>query len=115
MLVWLGSKTINTQPPICENRLQVMAEARAFFQVAYKRLIDNVPRAIDIDIIKKLSTTTQDALILNFALTKEGGNERARAWLAESADGAAKREELEKKRARLAGARLTLTQFATSG
>ncbi|KAF9026327.1 hypothetical protein BDZ89DRAFT_1161318 [Hymenopellis radicata] len=40
----------------------LMAGVRAYFQVAYKRIIDNVPRAIDYDGVITLSTRVNDAL-----------------------------------------------------
>ncbi|KAK4705660.1 hypothetical protein P7C70_g541, partial [Phenoliferia sp. Uapishka_3] len=91
--------------------LITMAEARAFFQIAFKRIIDDVPRAIDADFIRPLGKCLLSRLVEGLGIHAEGGIDVARAWLAESEEVALQREELGNHRALLEKARKSLSSF----
>ncbi|KAF5339054.1 hypothetical protein D9758_014124 [Tetrapyrgos nigripes] len=66
-----------------ETELQVMAEVRGYFQVAYKRIIDNIPSFIDLRFVKALSKELQPFLITKFGLGNSSASERCAQYLAE--------------------------------
>ncbi|KAF4578240.1 hypothetical protein EYR36_000047 [Pleurotus pulmonarius] len=45
------------------DEIQVMANVRAYFQVAYKRIIDGIPLAIERDLNRALAVSLNDALV----------------------------------------------------
>ncbi|EKM56257.1 uncharacterized protein PHACADRAFT_140877 [Phanerochaete carnosa HHB-10118-sp] len=94
-----------------EEELIVMAETAAYFHVAYKRIIDNVPRAIDYDFLRAIARELQGALITGLGLGEENATERARAYLAEDEGVTAQRAQLEQKRVRLEAVQHRLYNF----
>ncbi|KAL8280557.1 hypothetical protein RQP46_007205 [Phenoliferia psychrophenolica] len=49
----------------CAEEIDVMASVQAYWKVAYKRIIDNIPRAIDADIVQRLHEDAQHLLTTN--------------------------------------------------
>ncbi|GJE98371.1 P-loop containing nucleoside triphosphate hydrolase protein [Phanerochaete sordida] len=94
-----------------EEQLIVMAETAAYFHVAYKRIIDNVPRVVDHDFLGEIARGLQGALVAGLGLGDAGAAERARAYLAEDDGVTAQRALLEQKRARLEGVQSRLYNF----
>ncbi|KAF9507704.1 hypothetical protein BS47DRAFT_1488702 [Hydnum rufescens UP504] len=88
-------------PDPFERELIVAAEVRAYFQVAYKRVIDNIPRAIDLDFIRALGDQVQNALIDKLQIGLEEGRDRAASYVADDPRVSLGRDELEGKTARL--------------
>lgn len=76
-----------------------------------QRIIDNVPRLLDADLVIPLGPTMHQALIKELSVSAEGGRERCRAFLAESQIVARQREELNNKKARLGKARDAIRTF----
>ncbi|KAJ7590318.1 P-loop containing nucleoside triphosphate hydrolase protein [Mycena floridula] len=88
-------------PDEYEEELIVMAEVRAYFHVSYKRIIDNVPRVIDHDFLRKLAEELQGILTSKLGLDQEGASQKAATWLSEDPDIVETRKGLESTKARL--------------
>jgi len=80
--------------------LEIMAEVRAYFQVAYKRFGDNIPKQIDNDFIRGFEKDLHMTL-MGMEITVE----TCRKWLQESPANTKRREELLGKKARFESAR----------
>ncbi|KAH9921275.1 P-loop containing nucleoside triphosphate hydrolase protein [Amylocystis lapponica] len=98
-------------PDEYEEELQVMAEVRAYFQVAYKRVIDYVPLAIDHLFLYEFAAGLQAFLIARLELGTPSAPARCAAFLAEPANVVAQREELVGRKKRLEGVQMELFNF----
>ncbi|KZO95027.1 hypothetical protein CALVIDRAFT_187292 [Calocera viscosa TUFC12733] len=85
-----------------------MAETRAYFQVAYKRIIDNVPHAIDRNFIFPLARAIHEALISGLQMNTIEGAEKCREYLKENPHVVHKRETLHSTKKRLDRAKAEL-------
>ncbi|KAL5536401.1 hypothetical protein ACEPAF_223 [Sanghuangporus sanghuang] len=83
-----------------EQELLMMAEASAFFRIAYKRIIDNLPRLIDVDFLKGLRSGMNAALFSGLRLDK-ADKDTAKRYLSEDPDTTHRRHSLEVRRDRL--------------
>ncbi|KAI0072419.1 hypothetical protein K474DRAFT_398426 [Panus rudis PR-1116 ss-1] len=101
-------------PDPYEREMDVMAEVRAYFQVAYKRIIDNVPMTIDHSFLFEFSSTLQSYLIEKLGLGSENATSRCSAYLAEDPTIVAEREELLAKKKRLISVQNELYQYGFS-
>ncbi|KZT61041.1 hypothetical protein CALCODRAFT_514981 [Calocera cornea HHB12733] len=97
-----------------EEEIIVMAETRAYFQIAYKRIIDTIPQAIDFIFIRPLADTVQHDLISGLQFDSPDAHERCRAYLAESPQKAMRRQRLIADRERLKKAREALKAIGFS-
>ncbi|KZT66613.1 hypothetical protein DAEQUDRAFT_714663 [Daedalea quercina L-15889] len=118
LLTQLGYKGLRLEdlgklnpPDEFEEELQVMAEVRAYFHVAYKRVIDYVPLSIDHLFLYGLSERLQDTLIEKLGLGSAKSTERCVAYLSEDANVVAARTELTGKRERLESVQKELDNF----
>ncbi|KAF9020772.1 hypothetical protein BDZ89DRAFT_261853 [Hymenopellis radicata] len=84
-----------------EHALEIMADVRAYFQVAYKRYIDNIPLAIDYDLVQGLDRGLLVTLYERLGIHGAKGQEICRELAQESPQMADRREELTKKLERL--------------
>ncbi|KAG9045356.1 hypothetical protein FS837_006454 [Tulasnella sp. UAMH 9824] len=84
-----------------EEVLIVMSEVRAYWQVAYKRIIDLLPLTIDEDFVVGLAQDAQDILMEGLGLTGLDANKQAAEFLAEDPDIVAERDQLMSKLARV--------------
>ncbi|KAI0250048.1 P-loop containing nucleoside triphosphate hydrolase protein [Lactifluus subvellereus] len=84
-----------------DDALKIMADVRAYFQVAFKRFVDNVPKAIDELLVLGLAKGLQDALSNGIGFDSPGAHERCTRLLAESPRIAEKRERLTARQNRL--------------
>ncbi|KAG8941757.1 hypothetical protein FRC03_003997 [Tulasnella sp. 419] len=66
-----------------EEELTVMAEVRAYWQVAYKRIIDVLPLSIDEDFICAIAAKTQEMMVTELGLSDTDATEKVRAYIAE--------------------------------
>jgi Dynamin GTPase effector domain len=66
-----------------------------------QRVIDNIPRAIDLDFIRALGDQVQNALIDKLQIGLEEGRDRAASYVADDPRISLGRDELEGKTARL--------------
>ncbi|KAI9441570.1 P-loop containing nucleoside triphosphate hydrolase protein [Lactarius indigo] len=89
----------------------IMADVRAYFQVAYKRFVDNIPMCIDRTLLRGVTVGLEDALFDGLGINGPGGYERCRKLLSEPGDVVERRSELEKRRLRLQLARKELTEL----
>ncbi|KAF4598880.1 hypothetical protein EYR38_007292 [Pleurotus pulmonarius] len=87
-----------------EPAMTIMAEVRAYFQVAYKRFVDNIPLAIDQELILGLERDILPTLYSRLGLNSEDGMRICQELTQESPQVAGKREELKKRWERLSAA-----------
>ncbi|KAJ7064507.1 P-loop containing nucleoside triphosphate hydrolase protein [Mycena amicta] len=81
--------------------LEIMADVRAYFQVAYKRVTDNIPLAIDYELVRGVGRDLLPLLYNNLGVGGKEGDRICRELAQESPSVANKREELTKKMERL--------------
>ncbi|KAJ7064490.1 P-loop containing nucleoside triphosphate hydrolase protein [Mycena amicta] len=81
--------------------LEIMADVRAYFQVAYKRVTDNIPLAIDYELVRGVGRDLLPLLYNNLGVGGKEGDRICRELVQESPSVANKREELTKKMERL--------------
>ncbi|GJF00698.1 P-loop containing nucleoside triphosphate hydrolase protein [Phanerochaete sordida] len=96
-----------------EPALHIMATVRAYFQVAYKRFVDNVPNAIDYELVLSLARDRglETALLQGLGITGPDGFARCKEFLQEPPNVVARREELHKRWERLDSARRELMEM----
>ncbi|KAI9465220.1 P-loop containing nucleoside triphosphate hydrolase protein [Lactarius psammicola] len=97
-------------PDPMEPAIGIMADVRAYFQVAYKRFVDNVPMSIDRAMVRGLTPDLEKVLFNGLSINGPGGYERCRRLLSEPEDIVERRSELEKRRQRLLSARKELVE-----
>ncbi|KIO22290.1 hypothetical protein M407DRAFT_216692, partial [Tulasnella calospora MUT 4182] len=91
---------------------EIMAEVRAYFQVAYKRFSDNVPKQIDTDFVRGI-TKNLDVVLLS-RMMNNLTEARCREYLEEPPEIVGKRKELEARIKRLQAAKDRLLEFNQS-
>ncbi|KAE9397406.1 hypothetical protein BT96DRAFT_1020873 [Gymnopus androsaceus JB14] len=99
-------------PDEYEKELKVMAEVRGYFQVTYKRMIDNIPCFIDLLFVRKLGDTLQPFLISKFGMGTPSANERCASYLGEDPVVVANREELLARKKRLESVDRELDEYS---
>ncbi|KAF5349459.1 hypothetical protein D9757_012431 [Collybiopsis confluens] len=99
-------------PDEYETELRVCSEVRGYFQVAYKRMIDNIPRFIDLLFVRELARTLQPFLIAKFGLGTPSANERCASYLGEDPAVVARREELLARKKRLESVERELDEYS---
>ncbi|KAK7030959.1 hypothetical protein VNI00_013906 [Paramarasmius palmivorus] len=85
-----------------EPALKIMAEVRAYFQVAYKRFVDMVPLTIDYELVRGLDRDILTTLLSGLDIHGKDGIRICREFAQESPQLAGRREELSKKLERFA-------------
>ncbi|KAL0955559.1 hypothetical protein HGRIS_001798 [Hohenbuehelia grisea] len=88
-------------PDAMEPALNIMAEVRAYFQVAYKRFADNVPLTIDRELIFGLDTGLVEILQARLGITGPHGQRICQELVEERPAVAEQRKDLKKKLERL--------------
>ncbi|KZT22318.1 hypothetical protein NEOLEDRAFT_1171464 [Neolentinus lepideus HHB14362 ss-1] len=88
--------------------VEIMAETRAYFQVAYKRVTDIVPLAIDCELVRGLETGLEQALLKGLGIGRPEGARICRELTQEETGLSVRREELVKKLERLESAKAEL-------
>ncbi|KAI9465219.1 P-loop containing nucleoside triphosphate hydrolase protein [Lactarius psammicola] len=91
-------------PDPMEPAIGIMADVRAYFQVAYKRFVDNTPMSIDRTLLRGVTVGLEEALFDGLNISGPKGYERCRRLLSEPEDIVERRSELEKRRQRLISA-----------
>ncbi|KAK7471940.1 hypothetical protein VKT23_000046 [Stygiomarasmius scandens] len=95
-----------------EPALNIMADVRAYFQVAYKRFADNVPLAVDQELVRGLEKGILDVLTSQLRIYSEkDGLQICQELAQESPQIAGRREELTKKLERMQGASRELSKL----
>ncbi|KAK0460501.1 P-loop containing nucleoside triphosphate hydrolase protein [Desarmillaria tabescens] len=87
-----------------EASLKIMADVRAYFQVAYKRFADNIPLAIDYDLVRGVDRGLLATLSKQLGIYGANGQAICKEFAQESPQVAGRREELTKKLERLQSA-----------
>lgn len=88
-------------PDKMEPALVIMADVRAYFQVAYKRFVDNVPLAIDHELVRGVERGLLSTLYTSLGVNSEDGTRISKELAQESSGVAHRRAELGKKLERL--------------
>ncbi|KAJ7494128.1 P-loop containing nucleoside triphosphate hydrolase protein [Mycena latifolia] len=88
-------------PDRMDPALNIMSDVRAYFQVAYKRIADNVPSAIDHELIRGVGRDMLPTLYSGLGINGPDGLRICRELAQESPSVAGKREELLKRLERL--------------
>ncbi|KAI9058586.1 hypothetical protein FKP32DRAFT_1581292 [Trametes sanguinea] len=94
-----------------EEELQLMAEVRAYFQVAYKRVIDYVPLTIDHHFLYAFAAALHERLFERLGLGAANAQARCSAYVAEDPTVVATRDELMAKKKRLENVQRALYNF----
>ncbi|KZV86781.1 hypothetical protein EXIGLDRAFT_774260 [Exidia glandulosa HHB12029] len=89
----------------------IMAEVRAYFQVAYKRYIDAVPLCIEQALIRKFEKQLSASLVNDLGLFKPGARTKCAIWVREPPIVAEQRRELLARKETLEEAQSLLVQF----
>ncbi|KAJ3503458.1 hypothetical protein NLJ89_g8422 [Agrocybe chaxingu] len=84
-----------------EPALDIMADVRAYFQVAYKRFADNVPLAIDRELIRGVERNVLATLYEHLQINKSKGRRLCREMSQESQQTSDRRADLKRKLERL--------------
>ncbi|KAF9555054.1 hypothetical protein CPC08DRAFT_643464 [Agrocybe pediades] len=95
-------------PDRMEPALHIMADVRAYFQVAYKRFADNVPLAIDLDLVRGSEKGVLLALYTNLGVNGPEGSRICKELSMESPHVSDRRADLKKKLDRLESASVEL-------
>ncbi|KAJ7128249.1 P-loop containing nucleoside triphosphate hydrolase protein [Mycena filopes] len=88
-------------PDRMDPALNIMADVRAYFQVAYKRIADNVPAAIDHELVRGVGRELLPTLYSGLGINGPEGLRICRELAQESPSVAGKREEFVKRLERL--------------
>ncbi|KAH9915919.1 P-loop containing nucleoside triphosphate hydrolase protein [Epithele typhae] len=91
--------------------LATMAEVGAYFHVAYKRVVDYVPLAIDQHFLYSFAAGLQRALAEALELGVDGAGGRCAAYVAEDLEIVTARAELDARRKRLESVQRALSRF----
>ncbi|EIN06635.1 hypothetical protein PUNSTDRAFT_115166 [Punctularia strigosozonata HHB-11173 SS5] len=94
-----------------ERAFKIMAEVRAYYQVAYKRFIDIVPLAVDHGLVRGLERGLQKVLFDGLGVGGPEGFKNCKMLLQEPPLTATRREELSKRRERLLLAKKELIEL----
>ncbi|KIJ68611.1 hypothetical protein HYDPIDRAFT_146952 [Hydnomerulius pinastri MD-312] len=94
-----------------EEELRVMAEVRGYFQVAYKRMIDNIPSLLDHLFVKAVARQLQPFLITRLGIGSTQSKERLAMYLEEDSRVVAQRAELVARKTRLETVETELQTF----
>ncbi|EAU91841.2 myxovirus resistance 1 [Coprinopsis cinerea okayama7 len=102
-----------------EPAIEIMADVRAYFQVAYKRFADNVPQAVDYELVRGIERNILSVLYSRLGIDGPEGHRICKELAHENHHVAAKRRDLEKKLERLETAMAELldveSTMATAG
>ncbi|KAH9965455.1 P-loop containing nucleoside triphosphate hydrolase protein [Russula dissimulans] len=77
-----------------DDALRIMADVRAYFQVAFKRFVDNVIKAIDEELVLGLAKSLQDVLVSGLKLDSPDAHETCARLVAEAPHVAERRKSL---------------------
>ncbi|KAI9452814.1 P-loop containing nucleoside triphosphate hydrolase protein [Russula earlei] len=95
-------------PDPMETAIEIMSEVQAYFQVSYRRFVDNVPMTIDRSLLRGLKVGLESALFTGMDISGPEGHERCKMLLSEPENIVARRMELQNRRDRLGKAKREL-------
>ncbi|KAF4571329.1 ASTRA complex subunit [Pleurotus pulmonarius] len=94
-----------------EAEIAMVAEVRGYFQVSYKRVIDNIPSMIDLKLVKAIANELQSFLIASLELGTQSASLRCAEYLEEDKAIVSRRTELQATKARLEEVEKELFKF----
>ncbi|PIL25641.1 transporter [Ganoderma sinense ZZ0214-1] len=94
-----------------EVEIDLMADVRAYFDVAFQRIIDSVPMTIDLQFLYAFCESLQDCVFEKLGLGAADAKSKCDFYLAEDPDVAAKRHALNAKKARLVKVQKAISKF----
>jgi len=97
-----------------EEAMEIMAECRAYYQVAYKRFVDCVPMIVDYHLLKGFNRTIHDFLFKHLALGEEDARDVCAMYLEEEPDVVSRRTTLMSMLNRMETARVELQKALAS-
>ncbi|KAF4597337.1 ASTRA complex subunit [Pleurotus pulmonarius] len=98
-----------------EAEIAMVAEVRGYFQVSYKRVIDNIPSMIDLKLVKAIANELQSFLIASLELGTQSASLRCAEYLEEDKAIVSRRTELQATKARLEEVEKELFKFGPRG
>ncbi|QRV97583.1 dynamin central region protein [Ceratobasidium sp. AG-Ba] len=93
------ARLLNPDPS--EDVIDIMAEVRAYYQVAYKRFVDIIPMTVDETLVRGFSRGLEKRLFEGLGVSGDNAKERCAALLAQSHDITLERDMLKTRRERL--------------
>ncbi|KAG8736179.1 hypothetical protein FRC10_009636 [Ceratobasidium sp. 414] len=93
------AKLLNSDPG--EDVIDVMAEVRAYYQVAYKRFVDVIPMTVDETLVRGFSRGLEKRLFEGLGVSGDNAKEHCAAFLAHSNEITLERDMLKTRRDRL--------------
>ncbi|KAM5536974.1 hypothetical protein V8D89_009303 [Ganoderma adspersum] len=94
-----------------EVEIELMADVRAYFDVAFQRIIDSVPMTIDLQFLYAFCESLQDCVFEKLGLGAPDAKSKCDFYLAEDPHVAAKRKALNAKKARLVKVQRAISKF----
>lgn len=111
-IISVGASVAPTPPiPQIDAEIMVMADVRAYFKVAYKRVIDNIPNTIQRHLNQKMADNLQNRLVAKLGLGGSDSSQRLADLLAEDPTTKNLRVQLQTKKKRLEEIRVRLNNF----
>ncbi|KIM31729.1 hypothetical protein M408DRAFT_327180 [Serendipita vermifera MAFF 305830] len=84
--------------------IEIMSEVRAYYQVAFKRFVDNIPMILDYELLKGFNRTLSEALFKGLNISGKDAHARSSGFLKEDPTVVRRREGLEQDLKRLEAA-----------
>ncbi|KAH9938877.1 P-loop containing nucleoside triphosphate hydrolase protein [Epithele typhae] len=97
-----------------KDEILVMAEVRAFFHIAYKRIIDHIPTRIQHDFVQKFADGLQGRLLAELAVDAPGSLKRFESWMEEDPEIAVTRKRLTERMEKLMDIQTQLEEYSAS-
>ncbi|KAG8699689.1 hypothetical protein FRC08_005158 [Ceratobasidium sp. 394] len=97
------AKLLNSDPG--EEVIDIMAEVRAYYQVAYKRFVDIIPMTVDETLVRGFSRGLEKRLFEGLGVSGDNAKEHCKAFLAHSHEITLERDMLKARRDRLNSAK----------
>ncbi|KAH9938880.1 P-loop containing nucleoside triphosphate hydrolase protein [Epithele typhae] len=97
-----------------KDEILVMAEVRAFFHIAYKRIIDHIPTRIQHDFVQKFADGLQGRLLTELAVDAPESLKRFESWMEEDPEIAVTRKRLTERMEKLIHIQTQLEEYSAS-
>ncbi|RPD70203.1 hypothetical protein L226DRAFT_574923 [Lentinus tigrinus ALCF2SS1-7] len=97
-----------------KEELELMADVRAYFDIAYERILDDVQRAVDLQFLYAFTDTLQNVMFEQLGLSSPDAQARCASYLAEDPGVAAKRQTILSRKKHFVTAEKTFKKFGRS-
>ncbi|KIM31728.1 hypothetical protein M408DRAFT_327179 [Serendipita vermifera MAFF 305830] len=91
-------------PDEADEAIEIMSEVRAYYQVAFKRFVDNIPMILDFELLKGFNRTISNVLFKELEMSGKDADMRSSGYLEEDPTMVRRREALEQDLQRLEAA-----------